>query len=89
VFFQGIAWVFFHTTLQTWITSIKIPGKSTAISLFAAYLFIGNALGSTFSGVALQHYGTVILYSFATILSAVMCVLGIYWRRIYNRLIIQ
>jgi len=89
VFFQGIAWVFFHTTLQTWITSINIPGKSTAISLFAAYLFIGNALGSTFSGVALQHYGTVILFSIATMISAIMWALGIYWRRIYNRTVVR
>lgn len=86
VFFQGVAWVFFHTTLQTWITSIKIPGKSTAISLFAAYLFIGNAVGSTFSGVALQQYGTFILYSIATIISAIMWALGMYWRSTYNRL---
>ena len=89
VFFQGIAWVFFHTTLQTWITSIKIPGKSTAISLFAAYLFIGNAVGSTFSGVALQHYGTMFLYSIATIISAIMWALGIYWRNIYNRTLVR
>jgi predicted MFS family arabinose efflux permease len=87
VFFQGIAWVFFHTTLQTWITSIKIPGKSTAISLFAAYLFVGNALGSTVSGVALQHYGTGILFSMATLISLIMWGLGIHWRRIYNRTI--
>jgi MFS family permease len=84
VFLQGMAWVFFHTTLQTWITSIKIPGKATAISLFAAYLFIGNAFGSTFSGVALQHYGTTILFSLATIISAIMWGLGVYWRGIYN-----
>jgi len=84
VFLQGMAWVFFHTTLQTWITSIKIPGKATAISLFAAYLFIGNAFGSTFSGVALQHYGTTILFSLATIISAIMWGLGFYWRGIYN-----
>lgn len=87
VFFQGMAWVFFHTTLQTWITSIKIPGKSSAIALFAAYLFIGNAIGSTFSGVALQHYGTFILFLIATIISAIMWASGIYWRRIYNKAI--
>ena len=86
VFCQGVAWVFFHTTLQAWITSIKIPGKSAAISLFAAYLFIGNALGSTFSGIALQHYGTTILFSIATGISAFMWAFGIYWRSAYNKL---
>lgn len=87
VFLQGVAWVFFHTTLQAWITSIKISGKSAAISLFAAYLFIGSALGSTFSGIALQHFGTVILFSIATGIAAFMWAFGVYWRSTYNKLI--
>jgi len=84
VFFQGIAWVFFHTTLQAWITSIKLPAKSTAISLFAGFLFLGNALGATISGVALERFGTLTLFSAATIIAIIMWVLTIYWRKIYN-----
>ena len=85
VIFQGIAWVFFHTTLQAWITSIKSPVKSSAISLFAAFLFFGSAIGSTVSGVALERYGTFILFTASTVIATVMWILGVYWRNIYDK----
>lgn len=85
VIFQGIAWVFFHTTLQAWITSIKSPVKSSAISLFAAFLFFGSAIGSTVSGVALERYGTFILFTVSTVIATVMWILGVYWRNIYDK----
>jgi MFS family permease len=86
VIFQGIAWVFFHTTLQAWITSIKSPVKSSMIPLFAAFLFFGSALGSTISGVALERYGTFILFSASTVIAIIMWVLGVYWRNKYNKI---
>jgi predicted MFS family arabinose efflux permease len=86
VIFQGIAWVFFHTTLQAWITSIKSPVKSSMIPLFAAFLFFGSALGSTISGVALEKYGTFILFSASTVIVIIMWVLGVYWRNKYNKI---
>jgi MFS family permease len=86
VIFQGLAWVFFHTTLQAWITSIKSPVKSSMIPLFAAFLFFGSALGSTISGVALERYGTFILFSASTVIAIIMWILGVYWRNKYNKI---
>ncbi|MEJ6760687.1 MAG: MFS transporter [Candidatus Planktophila sp.] len=85
VFLQGIAWVFFHTTLQAWITSIQFEAKATAISLFAGFLFIGNATGTTFGGLALDNYGHVTLFMIAAIVGAIMWGAGFYYRRLYNR----
>jgi predicted MFS family arabinose efflux permease len=85
VIFQGFAWVFFHTTLQAWITSIQSPVKSSAISLFAAFLFFGSAIGSTISGVALEKYGTFILFTASTVIAIVMWILGVYWRNMYDK----
>jgi MFS family permease len=86
VIFQGLSWVFFHTTLQAWITSIKSPVKSSVIPLFASFLFFGSALGSTISGVALERYGTFILFSASTVIAIIMWVLGVYWRNKYNKI---
>lgn len=86
VIFQGLSWVFFHTTLQAWITSIKSPVKSSVIPLFASFLFFGSALGSTISGVALERYGTFILFSASTVIAIIMWVLGVYWRYKYNKI---
>ena len=86
VIFQGISWVFFHTTLQAWITSIQSPVKSSVIPLFASFLFFGSALGSTISGVALERYGTFILFSASTVIAIIMWVLGVYWRSKYNKI---
>jgi predicted MFS family arabinose efflux permease len=86
VIFQGLSWVFFHTTLQAWITSIQSPVKSSVIPLFASFLFFGSALGSTISGVALERYGTFILFSVSTVIAIIMWVLGVYWRNKYNKI---
>ena len=86
VIFQGLSWVFFHTTLQAWITSIQSPVKSSVIPLFASFLFFGSALGSTISGVALEKYGTFILFSASTVIAIIMWVLGVYWRNKYNKI---
>jgi len=86
VIFQGLSWVFFHTTLQAWITSIKSPVKSSVIPLFASFLFFGSALGSTISGVALERYGTFILFSASTVIAIIMWILGVYWRNKYNKI---
>jgi MFS family permease len=86
VIFQGLSWVFFHTTLQAWITSIQSPVKSSVIPLFASFLFFGSALGSTISGVALERYGTFILFSASTVIAIIMWVLGVYWRNKYNKI---
>ena len=86
VIFQGLSWVFFHTTLQAWITSIQSPVKSSVIPLFASFLFFGSALGSTISGVALERYGTFILFSASTVIAIIMWILGVYWRNKYNKI---
>jgi MFS family permease len=86
VIFQGLSWVFFHTTLQAWITSIQSPVKSSVIPLFASFLFFGSALGSTISGVALERYGTFILFSSSTVIAIIMWILGVYWRNKYNKI---
>lgn len=45
----GCGWAFMHSSLQTWATDVKPEARATAVSLFATFLFLGNAAG-TFAG---------------------------------------
>lgn len=59
---QGAAWVYMHTTLQTWITMITDVARATAISLFAGFMFLGNGAGAQIASIALETYGPPVLF---------------------------
>jgi predicted MFS family arabinose efflux permease len=42
----GGAWAFMHSTLQDWATQVTPWARATAVSLFAAALFLGSAAGT-------------------------------------------
>ena len=42
----GGGWAFMHSTLQDWATDVTPWARATAVSLFAAALFLGSAAGT-------------------------------------------
>lgn len=46
----GLGWALVHSTIQTWATEVAPKARATAVSLFAASLFTGSALGSAIGG---------------------------------------
>jgi predicted MFS family arabinose efflux permease len=42
----GIAWPAMHSSLQTWATEVLPGSRAVVVSLFAASLFVGSALGA-------------------------------------------
>ncbi|MHB1067347.1 MAG: MFS transporter [Candidatus Nanopelagicales bacterium] len=72
VVLQGVAWVFMHSTLQTWATSLTVRARATAVSLFAGFMFLGNAVGTFLAGLALEDAGSQALFLIATFVAALL-----------------
>jgi len=84
----GVAWVFMHSTLQTWATSLSAEARATAVSLFAGFMFFGNAVGTMIAGVALQDSGSRALFmSLAAIAFVLTVVAATSRRRFEHRLV--
>jgi predicted MFS family arabinose efflux permease len=83
VFLQGVAWVFLHTTLQTWATMLSEEARATAVSLFAGFLFLGNGVGSYLAGVTLESRGSGPLFTVTAVGLAVFTVVATASRRRY------
>lgn len=80
---QGIAWVFMHTTLQTWATMLSDTARATAVSLFAGFMFLGNGVGSYAAGVALESRGANELFWATSIGLSVFTAVAVVSRRAY------
>lgn len=88
VLLQGVAWVFMHSTLQTWATSLTSEARATAVSLFAGFMFFGNAVGTLIAGYALQNEGPRILFATASVVVlSLTIVASIARRRFEQRLV--
>jgi predicted MFS family arabinose efflux permease len=48
--FIGTGFTFLHSTLQAWATEVAPDARATAISFFAAALFVGGALATIVYG---------------------------------------
>ena len=75
---QGFGFYMLHNTLQTKATEMAPRHRGTAISLFAFFLFVGQALGAAVLGLAIERLG------FKAVLFAVgffLCVLAFVFRR--------
>jgi predicted MFS family arabinose efflux permease len=83
VVLQGIAWVFMHTTLQTWATTLSDRARATAVSLFAGFMFVGNAVGTFVAGFVLQDEGPRLLFATATLLMMLLTIAAVISRRRY------
>jgi MFS family permease len=59
----GMAWVFMHSTLQTWATEVLPSARPTVVSLFGSSMFVGSALAAVLvAGLAeLNRYGEIFL----------------------------
>jgi predicted MFS family arabinose efflux permease len=87
VLLQGVAWVFMHTTLQTWATTLSDRARATAVSLFAGCMFLGNAFGTFIAGSVLQNEGPRLLFGAAAILMVPLTIVATMSRQRYaNRL---
>lgn len=53
----GFGTYLYHATLQTHATQMAPSARGTAVSLFAAFLFAGQALGAALAGAAFDHLG--------------------------------
>jgi predicted MFS family arabinose efflux permease len=53
----GFGTYLYHATLQTHATQMAPSARGTAVSLFAALLFAGQAVGTALAGVAFDHFG--------------------------------
>ena len=42
----GLAWPAMHSSLQTWATEVLPGARAVVVSLFAASLFVGSAVGA-------------------------------------------
>lgn len=56
-FITGFGLYLLHATLQTHATQMAPAARGTAVSLFAASLFTGQALGAAFAGTAYDQLG--------------------------------
>nr|WP_275941199.1 MFS transporter [Planosporangium flavigriseum] len=72
----GMAWVFLHSTLQTWATEVLPSARPTVVALFGSGLFVGSALAAVLvAGFAeTNRYGDIFLL--AAILTVPLSVLG-------------
>ncbi len=77
----GVAWVFMHSTLQTWATSLTAEARATAVSLFAGFMFFGNAVGTLLAGVALQDAGARALFFTSAIIALILTIVAATARR--------
>ncbi len=57
----GFGTYLFHNTLQTHATQMAPTARGTAVSLFAASLFVGQAVGVAWAGYAFDHLGPTAL----------------------------
>lgn len=81
VILLGVAWVFMHSTLQTWATSLSAEARATAVSLFAGFMFFGNAVGTLIAGVALQDAGARALFLTLTAIALALTIVASTARR--------
>lgn len=84
VMLQGVAWVFMHTTLQTWATTLSDQARATAVSLFAGFMFLGNAVGTLLAGILLQSQGTRVLFTTAAVTMVLLTAVAAASRRRYS-----
>lgn len=80
----GGGWAFMHSTLQTWATTVAPEARGTAVSFFAAAMFVGSALASAAAGPLAQHQWYALLFGIAAALTAPLTVIATATRRRYR-----
>ena len=84
----GVAWVFMHSTLQTWATSLSSEARATAVSLFAGFMFLGNGVGTLLAGWGLENAGARSLFLTVTCIATLLTVIAAISRRRFESRIV-
>lgn len=84
----GVAWVFMHSTLQTWATSLSSEARATAVSLFAGFMFLGNGVGTLLAGWGLENAGARSLFLTVTCIALLLTVIAAISRRRFESRIV-
>ncbi len=84
----GVAWVFMHSTLQTWATSLSSEARAKAVSLFAGFMFLGNGVGTLLAGWGLENAGARSLFLTVTCIALLLTVIAAISRRLFESRIV-
>ncbi|MGH3546070.1 MAG: hypothetical protein ACRDPW_09130, partial [Mycobacteriales bacterium] len=66
----GVTWAAFHSSLQTWMTTMVPQARATCIALMTSALFLGSGAGTAIGSRLLDAGHTKTLFACATLLSA-------------------
>ncbi len=82
----GVTWAFMHSSLQTWITTVRPQARGTVVSLFAGALFAGSAAGAWLAGILAAEGRWSLLFAATTAVALVLTVAAVASRRRYETL---
>jgi predicted MFS family arabinose efflux permease len=71
-FLMGLGFFLFHNTLQANATQMAPDARGSAVSLFAFFLFMGQAAGVAILGFVLDRAGYVTVFVFCGIATALL-----------------
>lgn len=80
----GGSWSFFHSSLQTWATTLVPPARGTAVALFVSALFIGSSAGAGLGGPLTEHGHYRELFALAAVIAVPLTVLAAWLRTRYT-----
>ncbi|HJD83530.1 MFS transporter [Kitasatospora aureofaciens] len=80
----GGGWSFFHSSLQTWATTLVPAARGTAVALFVSALFVGSSIGSGLGGPLTEHGHYQELFALAAVTAVPLTVLAAWLRTRYT-----
>lgn len=80
----GGSWSFFHSSLQTWATTLVPAARGTAVALFVSALFIGSSIGAGLGGPLTEHGHFRELFALAAVIAVPLTVLAAWLRTRYT-----
>ncbi|MFF2146635.1 hypothetical protein [Kitasatospora sp. NPDC058190] len=80
----GGGWSFFHSSLQTWATSLAPAARGTSVALFVAALFAGSAVGSSLGATLAEHHAYRALFTAAAAAAVPLTLLAVTARARYT-----
>ena len=80
----GGGWAFMHSSIQTWATSVAPEARGTAVSFFAAALFIGSALAAAAAGPLADHQQYALIFWIAAAVTLPLMLTATLTRRRYG-----
>ncbi len=79
--FMGIAAATMHSSIQTWSSEVFPALRSLAISLFAAFLFLGSSASSQLNSSRVDHAQYILLFGQSLLLFLTIAIIGATYRR--------